>query len=83
MLRPHKTLQRCRSAIYDPILIKFGTQINDNMLSSKNASPTVRRHFARWPPPPRCKTFEGCILAIYDPILMKFGTQVNDNMLSI
>jgi hypothetical protein len=70
--------------MYDPIPMKFGTQTNFNKLSSKNTSPTVRRHYPRWPPPPPpcCITLEGCISAIYDPILMKFGTQTKNNPLN-
>jgi hypothetical protein len=45
-------------AIYDPILMKFGTQVNDNMLSIWNLSLMVWRHFTRWPPPPCWKSIK-------------------------
>jgi hypothetical protein len=57
-------------------------QNNNNMLSSKNTTPTIRRHSPKWPSPPCRKILEGCISAIFDPILMKFGTQTDIAMLN-
>ncbi len=51
--------------------MKFGTQANKDMLSPKHSSPTVRRNFPRWPPPPCRKTLEWCVWAVFDAISKK------------
>ena len=83
MQRLHKPLWSCNSANCYPILMKIGTQTNIDMISPKNSSPGVRRHFPRWPPPPCWKTFEGCNSAISHSILRKFSTQIAIDILSV
>jgi hypothetical protein len=76
-----KTLEGCISANFDPTLMKFCTQTDNNMLNQKNSTPTVRRHFPRWPPSPCRKILEGCVSANCDAILIKCSTQTKNNML--
>jgi hypothetical protein len=65
MLRLQITMQRCKSAIYDPILMKFGLQTENNLMSPKTQlrrSDAIlqvgRRHVENRPP-----AMEGAITA--------------------
>jgi hypothetical protein len=78
-----KSVASSNSAIYHPILMKFGTQTKKNILSPKNAKPEVSRQFPRWPTPPSLNYLELLYLAIYHPILMKLDTQTKKNVVNL
>jgi hypothetical protein len=69
-------------AIYRPIMMKFCTQTEKNVLNPKNTKPEVCGHFQKRPPPPSWNSMKRCKSAIYRPILMKFGSHTMKNMLS-
>jgi hypothetical protein len=75
---PSLKLLKCRkSAIYHPILIKFGTQAKKNLQSSTNTKPGGHHHFGKRPPQ-SCKSMKLCESAFYFPILMIFGTHTKE-----
>ena len=75
-----KSLKCYNSAVYHPILMKFGKQAKKNMQNPRNAKPEVCRHFPRWPP--SWKSLNLLSVVHLSPDFEEIHTQTTENLMS-